>query len=177
MELIHFHIFVPHDNYCKVEGIAECERIQSAIRGSTGSTEILVIQTVYDESNINHQALGLPRLPYAVIYDPQQQMAMQVFDPAQYDIAGIRNKVAYYGDLVEYNEESGTYEDNLGPIEPFAQISLGKANTLGGLGINPFRLFNWPGCDQYLPSAICSPTVLSLLLLAIIGLLVFKILK
>ena len=177
MERIHVHIFTPHKDYCKVEGVAECERILSAIRGASGN-EVLVIQTVYDDNNLNHQKLNIPRLPYMVIYDPDNEKALNISDPAELDIEGIRQRVAYYSMAVHYNEETNTYFDSLGEVEPLMSIKLGSSSIgLGGLGLSGLSLFNWPDCEKYLPEVMCEyKQLLGLLVIALIVLLIWKLL-
>jgi len=177
MDTLHIHLFVPEKGYCQSTGTAECERIKSAIPGATNNADVLLIQTEYNEENPNHGALALPKLPYLVMYDPQRGMAMESFDPATHDIGDIRRKIDYYASAVAYDEETGTYHDGIGEVNPLAQVSLGKLKGLNGLGLSPFRLFNWPDCEKYLPKGVCKPEIISFLLIIIIGLLLFKILK
>lgn len=178
MENIHVHIFVPNKDYCNVEGVAECERIRSAIDGASYN-KVMLFYTYYNEGNPNHLKLNLPRLPYMVVYDPDKEKALNLSDPAELNIEEIRQRVAYYSMAVQYNEQTGSYYDSLGEVEPLMSIQLGKSQKgLGGLGLSQLPLFNWPDCEKYLPEVVCNQKqLLGWLLLIVIFLLVLKILK
>lgn len=175
---IHVHIFVPNDDYCKVEGVAECERIRSAVEGASYN-KMMLLYTRYNESNPNHLQLNLPRLPYMVIYDPKEEKVLNISDPADLNIEEIRQRVAYYSMAVQYDDETGTYYDSLGEVKPLMSIQLDKSKKgLGGLGLSQLPLFNWPDCDKYLPEVVCNQKqLLSWFIVIVILLLVWKLLK